>query len=550
MQLQKLIPLSYPITSITQYNNQIYCSTIGNGIFVLQNNILTKLNVQLPFATIEKLFSFQQVLYGVSNENGFFSLYKNEVKHFTTKDKLLSNTITSIFVNNDTVWVGGKNGISKMLHNKVMQNFTEADGLKGFTVLSLGINTHQLFVIATEKYLLQLEQNKITPLTNIAFEQNSNNKIAKVYVDANQDNVVIGNYQNVVVINMLDFQPNTNIVQPQLFKIIIDGKESDIKENITLPYNFDNISLLVAPFTNLLYNKNELYYKVNNENWQLINDTLNISFTKLRPGKYDVFVKSINASGFESKIHLLQSFIVNKPWWLQAWFIILMSVIGISCVYLITKWYSNQKLKKKLQEIAMQQKVQDERQRISRDLHDNIGAYTSALLENVQTAKRNIGINATIDNMQNNAEQILSSLRETIWVLHNNEITVLDLNDKFKNYVFKLLRNFENLQFEATENIENNMVLTSGKAVHINSILQEIIQNIIKHSKATHIYYTIVSTKNKLMFTIADNGIGFDANTNIKGNGLDNMIWRAKTENIQLIMDSKINNGTTITLIC
>ncbi len=534
------------VNSITECNNQIYCATAGNGLFTLQNNKLITVSAQLPFNTIEKIFSFNNLLYGVSNEQGFFALQNNKVIHFTTKNNLLSNTITSIFVENDTTWIGGKGGVSKMVQNKVVQNFTTANGFKGNTVLNLGINEHQLFVIATEKYLLQLQNNKITPLANIAYEQNSANKISTIYIDNKDDNFVLGNYQNIVVVNMTDFQPNTTITNPQIFKIIVDGKEQNINSNLSLPFNFKNITFNIAPFTNLLFNKNELYYKINNEDWQTINDTLTISFTKLRPGKYKLYLKSINASGIESDILLANSFTVNKPWWLQTWFIVCASLLGVGIVYSITKWFANQKLKKKLQEIETQQKIHDERQRISRDLHDNIGSYTSALLENVQTVKRNNGITETTNQMQTNAEQILSSLRETIWVLHNKEITIIDLNDKFKNYVFKLLRNFENLEFEATENIMENKVLQSAKAIHINSILQEIIQNIIKHSKANKITYLIESNNHQATFTINDNGIGFDTNKILKGNGLDNMEWRAKSEGMQLSYESELNIGTKI----
>jgi signal transduction histidine kinase len=190
---------------------------------------------------------------------------------------------------------------------------------------------------------------------------------------------------------------------------------------------------------------------------------------------------------------------------------------------------------------------EQERKRISRDLHDNMGAYTSALIANVQQLKSKTGDSNEVQNMQSNAEQILASLRETIWVLNNKEVTIQEFSDGFKNYCFKILKNFEDISFNATENIESNVMLKAATAIHLNKILQEAVQNIIKHANATQLNYTINSNK-KIQITIQDNGKGFDQHTANKGNGLENMQWRAKEVGIEIAIQSIISEGTTITI--
>jgi signal transduction histidine kinase len=186
-----------------------------------------------------------------------------------------------------------------------------------------------------------------------------------------------------------------------------------------------------------------------------------------------------------------------------------------------------------------------ERQRISRDLHDNMGAYTSALIANVQQLKATIGENEQTQKMQSNAESILNSLRETIWVLNNKEIRLEEFNDGFKNYCFKVLRNFEHINFNATESITANPLLKASVAIHLNKIMQELIQNCIKHSDATEINYSISDT-NGLEIVLADNGKGFDLKQQSDGFGLDNINWRAKEAGLQLSIHSALQNGTTV----
>jgi signal transduction histidine kinase len=235
--------------------------------------------------------------------------------------------------------------------------------------------------------------------------------------------------------------------------------------------------------------------------------------------------------------------------------LLLMSIIGLAL-------YNKSRKKQLKLEVAFQKSKaeeqmkineailsaeEQERKRISRDLHDNMGAYTSALIANVQQLKAKSNEYAELHNMESNAQHILASLRETIWVLNNKEITVQNFSDEFKNYCIKLLRNFEQISFNATENITDNKMLSTTTAIHLNKIMQEVVQNVIKHADATAISYSIESNDG-IQISIADNGIGFDENAIQKGNGLENMQWRTNEIGIKMKVLSTINEGTTITI--
>jgi signal transduction histidine kinase len=231
----------------------------------------------------------------------------------------------------------------------------------------------------------------------------------------------------------------------------------------------------------------------------------------------------------------------------------------LSLLGLMYSFYSRKQLKLNL---AMQQAITEEqikanaaivkaeeteRQRISRDLHDNMGAYTSALIANTQALKAKIGEHSDVSKIQTNAESILHSLRDTIWVLNNKTISLHDFNDAFKNYCFKVLQNFEYINFETNEDIQYNDTLTSAQALHLNKILQEAIQNIIKHAKATKITYTILDNAGTYL-SVFDNGVGFDEQNITRGFGLENMRFRAAEVNFELEVTATEGNGTLVTL--
>jgi signal transduction histidine kinase len=485
----------------------------------------------------------------LSNENGFFTTDKNFQfkEHFTTKNNLISNTVYTLLEQQDTLWVGCKKGISKIVQNKVTQNFDAKDGFKGDRVINIGIQYNLLFVIISEKSIQQLFNGKIVPLANNTLQMSPNYAASSSLIKPNLSEVVIGDHKSMQILDLMEFQPDPYVIIPKIISIKINNKLVDTTNNIALPYSFDKLEFKLSPLNDLIFNRNEILYKLNDGEWQKISDTLTIAFNNLRHGNYNLYIKCINTYGIESDVRLLKTFIVKKPWWLQTWFLLLSALLIGLVVYTVVKYFAKQKIAKQLQEIKLQQQLEAERQRISRDLHDNMGAYTSALIANVQKVKRVITNDVSINQMQENAESILASLRETIWVLNNKEITVQELNDQFKNYMFKVLKNFDQLAFNTDEKITNDKKLTAATALHINKILQEIIQNIIKHSKASTINYTTIA-KDSVIFIVQDNGIGFDMASKNGGNGLENMQWRAKEAGLQIDFIAELNKGTTITL--
>jgi signal transduction histidine kinase/ligand-binding sensor domain-containing protein len=537
------------ISSITKMENDFYCSSLGKGIAKISNGKLIFYSSKFPFYTIEKLYALHNGFAAISHESGLFITDKNMqlVKQYTTKDGLLSNAVYALFEQKDTLWVGCKSGLSKIISQKPIQNFSYAAGFKGDRIINIGLQYNLFFWVISEKSTQQFVNGSFISLAKNALQVNDNYYTTASYIDPLISEVLIGDNDGLQIIDLDDFQPNPDVVIPTIQNIKIDNRLIDSGSSISLPHSFKRLELKLAPLSGLIFSRNEILYKLNDGEWQKINDTLSIVFNNLRPGNYSLYAKSINAYGIESAVIILKKFTVKKPWWLQGWFLVLAAIGFGLIIYTVVKYFAKQKLAKQLQELKIQQELEVERQRISRDLHDNMGAYTSALIANVQKVKNNQGQTEDLDKMQSNAESILGSLRDTIWVLNNKEISVHELNDQFKNYVFKVLRNFEDISFHAEETITNNKILSSTTALHIHKILQEIIQNIIKHSKATQVQYT-VSTTHRVTFSIQDNGIGFAPDKEVFGNGLGNMQWRAKEADMEMQIHSIKGQGTMITL--
>lgn len=192
---------------------------------------------------------------------------------------------------------------------------------------------------------------------------------------------------------------------------------------------------------------------------------------------------------------------------------------------------------------------EQERKRIAADLHDNIGAYASAIRADVEniTTKGVENNTLSLQNLEQHSLEIINSLRDTIWVLNKENITITGISDRIKNYIGKLQPTYTHIQFHIEENIKNDLRINSQNALNIFRIMQEAIHNALRHSRAQNIYINIISLE-KLILKIADDGKGMEKNSSNSGNGLLNMKVRSKEIGMDFSVTSNINEGTTIIL--
>lgn len=191
-----------------------------------------------------------------------------------------------------------------------------------------------------------------------------------------------------------------------------------------------------------------------------------------------------------------------------------------------------------------------ERKRIAADLHDNIGAYASAIRADVEKIT-DYGLNKSndaIQNLQQHSREIINSLRDTIWVLNKENITITGISDRVKNYINKLQPSYTNIRVHLHEKITNDARISSQNALNIFRIVQEALHNALKHSNASNINI-FLNSSDKVSVRIEDDGKGIENIQNsADGNGLMNMKARATEAGFFFQITSVPGKGTTILL--
>ncbi len=228
-------------------------------------------------------------------------------------------------------------------------------------------------------------------------------------------------------------------------------------------------------------------------------------------------------------------------------FIILFLVTVFIIIFFYQKKISSKEQELKLKTMRdIYEAEEKERTRIAKDLHDNMGAYATSILAQIDVLE-SITSDIQQDKLQDlrtDAEYIMATLRETIWILKTKNITANQLFDLLKTYTNKHLVKNLNIKVVYHEDLLESKTISPTISLNLYRIIQEIIQNIIKHAQATEVIFKLSST-DKINIEIIDDGVGFDYKHLSRKSGLDNIEYRANEINYHIKIESTQGKGTS-----
>lgn len=209
----------------------------------------------------------------------------------------------------------------------------------------------------------------------------------------------------------------------------------------------------------------------------------------------------------------------------------------------------------KLQAIYAEQETQkrlhEQRDRISSDLHDNIGAQLTFIISSLNNLKfGNLDLeklSSKIDQISGFTVETINELRDTIWAMNKDYISVEDLESRLAHLISKAKISYPQIDFELKiENeVDRNLLLNSIEGMNYYRVIQEAVNNALKHSDAKKISITFSQDQDKIRLCVEDDGVGI-SQENKFGNGLGNMKTRAERIGRELSIASDGGKGTQI----
>ncbi len=227
--------------------------------------------------------------------------------------------------------------------------------------------------------------------------------------------------------------------------------------------------------------------------------------------------------------------------------------------------YSRQKLKNRqlqkeselqiaLARIETQNRLEEQRLRISRDLHDNIGSQLTFIIMSLDNLSYMLTdaddrVKERIASISTFTSVTINELRDTIWAMNKETISIEDLETRIAGIIEKAQTTSETIQFKIdTENIERSVEFSALEGINIYRIIQEAINNTIKYADANRVEVKMWIDEAVFKVSIVDDGAGFDNAQIEKGNGLNNMRKRAADIDAEIEINSLKGQGTRVVL--
>ncbi|MBZ4035947.1 hypothetical protein K6T82_14320 [Flavobacterium sp. 17A] len=175
----------------------------------------------------------------------------------------------------------------------------------------------------------------------------------------------------------------------------------------------------------------------------------------------------------------------------------------------------------------LQKKILDQKNEISKDLHDDIGSELSSILINANLLKNydpNEKQKILIDKISNTSSEISQRLNAFIWSLNADNNNVQNFTEYVKQYAYKFFDGTEiKLLFSDDIDAISNRILNGNSRKNLFFSIKEALNNTVKHADATKVIFTISSIDKKgVLITIKDNGKGIQEENKF-GNGLINI---------------------------
>ncbi|WP_293894500.1 sensor histidine kinase [Flavobacterium sp.] len=262
----------------------------------------------------------------------------------------------------------------------------------------------------------------------------------------------------------------------------------------------------------------------------------------------------------EKEILLQRAQIAEKNLWILGGFSLAMFAILIGLIFYnkqkqkTTQLQKENELKDALLKIETQNKLQEQRLRISRDLHDNIGAQLTFIISSIDNLKYGFKIEdekleSKLNSISSFTKETIYELRDTIWAMNKDAINFEDLKTRISNFIenAKIASHGIDFQFVCHGDFEDAF-FTSIEGMNIYRIIQESINNALKHANASKVSVNVRRENAGYEIEIIDNGAGFDSVNTISGNGLNNLKKRAKEINGEISVTSLKQKGTTVSL--
>lgn len=554
------------LSSLCQWQSDtVFIATYGRGIVVLKNEkqvgTITSAN-GLCDDMVEKLFRLKNGMAASSYSKGLSLIGAGGkvVANISKEQGLPSNMVYFVGEAGDSLLVGTRAGLSIFRNGKKQEDWTAAQGLAGTKVIDAFRDQQGQFWVVSDAAVFRWENHRLVK----PFEYNSmpqgNYAISQSLYDAASNTLVLAAGKEVMRIDLRKI-PAENTPPSLSWQIIsISGKPLHAGASYTFPAVANHIKAICRLPYFQAQDAPILEYKLEgyDTGWHQTRFTYTISYPGLPAGKYQLQARLLKRNGLPAATQSVVSFRIEKVWWQSWWFIAITLLAAMAITAFVINRRNNGKLKRQQETYRARLQLQEEREMISRELHDNVGSQLTFLAGNLEwlqeTAQHQLPAEASdmIASLSQSTRETINDVRESIWALKKPQVSAAMLAERLENLLHSRFKNPNAPAIQFTKSFDEQMIFSPIIALNGFRIAQEALSNALLHSKATGVTLRMMQQGNEnLLIEIADNGSGIAPEDWQKEDhyGLENMQRRASEHHLQLNINSTAGKGTQVQFV-
>ena len=502
--------------------------------------------------------------YWIGNQFGIYR-YKKEIgfdinKAFSQKNRISANPVYGLTVHNGFIWAATGNGIACYNSNGTEHTLDKSfSSLKNDVIYSAIPDDQGRLWFTGNNGIGCIFENRIiffnakNNLQSLEFNHNA-------ALRTENGNLYFGGINGLNHINPSIFDPDKEAPLVKLISLFV----SDTAYTSCIPppnpqFNLSRLAPHISGkvFTSDYPNAEVMLYSFFLEGYQpdYSKPSRNSAFTyrNLPPGSYRLFVKSAGPYMNWSEPECILSFTIKPPFYATWWFMALLTLFIIGITVLIVKGIQKVRYKEQIKEIERQIAIEKERLRISKDMHDEVGASLTRISILSELAKKQQNEPARtqqiVDQISEISSNVVDEMSEIIWAMNPRNDTL----DCFSSYV----RQYASTYLESA-GIDGKFLfpdeipprpMSSELRRNLFLVIKEALHNVVKHSGAATVNLLLLFDHNTLTIEINDNGQGFlPGEKTGTGNGLINMHKRMEDIDGQFEIRSETGKGSEIKL--
>ena len=534
--------------------------SFSNGLFWLKHDKLVQVKT-IPHKSLFTVSTLSGNRYAISYLNKDMWLVTTDSSDNIKPLRPVLNGVQSFYMQEDTLrhqyWAGTNKGIYLLDRNfRSIQHFDANNGLAGTYIYGLLLDdkgnawcSHQHGLSSIDAHTLQITNyDKDDGIQDWDFNN-------RAFYKATDGTLYFGgvggfNYFKPPLKPISYYDPEVYVdeILVNNTTFLPDSNANEIRE-LHLRHRDNNI--VVKALIKDLDNKHELVYRLQESDaqWKHLPEKSVLTFSSLAPGSYrlelGVFDKYGHRNLHQKTIHIF----IQAPFYLRSWFWVMAAIVTTA---LIAWRYNSIKLRKQKAHFRERLALEKQRNKLTADLHDDIGASLSSLQVNSMVAHELLlhepdRAQKVLEKIASQSKSLSERIGDIIWSMKPGKDEFMTMSNRIRSFANDIMGDTE-MQYHIDIAPEaDTAIIDITIRKNIIFITKEAINNTVKYSKATTLSIALKAKKGYASLSISDNGIGFIPQQS-RGNGIENMKRRVTEMAGEWQLQTAPMQGTTINI--